>query len=66
MKIPGFGGGATNANKIDMPPANMPGKTGGVRQVNLTYPISPENRRYLFSIMRKQARSILPVMPLTA
>ncbi|MCJ7925715.1 MAG: hypothetical protein MUW55_07155 [Pantoea vagans] len=29
MKIPGFGGGATNANKIDMPPANMPGKTGG-------------------------------------
>lgn len=29
MKIPRFGGGATNANKIDMPPANMPGKTGG-------------------------------------
>jgi len=29
MKIPGFGGGATNANKVDFPPANMPGKTGG-------------------------------------
>jgi len=29
MKIPGFGGGATNANKVDLPPANMPGKTGG-------------------------------------
>ncbi|MGJ0478770.1 hypothetical protein [Pantoea agglomerans] len=29
MKIPGFGGGAANANKIDMPAANMPGKTGG-------------------------------------
>ncbi|TPE19223.1 hypothetical protein FJP62_04015 [Pantoea vagans] len=29
MKIPGFGGGAANANRVDMPSATMPGKAGG-------------------------------------